>query len=99
MRRWDAHAVCHSSDPSGAAMALMEHTHGMSAGRRLTARPAQYAQYLFLFIQMFSIRFKFEPVKRWPFDARKFSNKIWNCRELNKKQLSPLELFKLQNGI
>jgi hypothetical protein len=53
MRRWDAHAVCHSSDPSGAAMALMEHPHGMSAGRRLTARPAQYAQYLFYLFKCF----------------------------------------------
>jgi hypothetical protein len=36
------------------------------------------AQYLFLFIQMFSNGFEFEPVKRWHSGVGKFSNKIWN---------------------
>jgi hypothetical protein len=54
---------------------------------------------IFKFIQMFSNRFEFEPVKIWPSIAQNFSNKIWNCRELNKEQFSPLELFKLLNII
>jgi hypothetical protein len=54
------------------------------------------APYLFLF---FSNGFKFEPVRRWPFGARKISNKICNCMKLNKEQLFLLELFKIHIGI
>jgi hypothetical protein len=92
VRQWDAHAARHCSDLNGTAAALMGHLRGTGAGR-MTGGPARYAQHIFLFIQMFSNRLEFEPVKRWPSDAQKFSNQISNCRELHK------ELFKLQNGI
>jgi hypothetical protein len=48
---------------------------------------------------MFSNAFEFEPIKRCPSIAQKFSIKIWNCRELNKEELFPLECLKIQNGI
>jgi hypothetical protein len=48
---------------------------------------------------IFSNGFKFEPVRRWPFGARKISNKICNCMKLNKEQLFLLELFKIHIGI
>jgi hypothetical protein len=38
-------------------------------------------------------------IKRDPTHALKISNKIWIYRELNKEQLSLLELFKIQDRI
>jgi hypothetical protein len=39
----------------------------------VTGRLTPYAQYRFLFIQMFSNGFKFQPVKGWPSLASNFS--------------------------
>jgi hypothetical protein len=64
VHRLDAHVARHSTDLSGMATAPTGHPCGMAAGRRLTGGPACYAQYLFLFTQMFSNGFKFAPVKR-----------------------------------
>jgi hypothetical protein len=37
--------------------------------------------------------------KNWLFVDKKFSNKIWVCREFNKEQLSPYELLHIQNEV
>jgi hypothetical protein len=73
--RWDAHAVRHSSDPSGMAVVPTGRPCGAGAGRRLTGGLARYTQHIFLFIQMFSNGFKFEPVKRWPSMLKNFQIK------------------------
>jgi hypothetical protein len=38
-------------------------------------------------------------VKNWLSVDKKFSNKIWVCREFNKEQLSPYELLHIQNEV
>jgi hypothetical protein len=48
---------------------------------------------------MFSNGFEFELVKTWPSGPKTFSYKIWTCTELNEEQISPLDLFKIRNGI
>jgi hypothetical protein len=52
----------------------------------------------FLFFQKFSNGFKLEMVKDGLL-CSKFSYKICMFRELNKEQLSPLEVFKIRNVI
>jgi hypothetical protein len=39
---------------------------------------------------------RIDSIKRWSSRHEKNSNKIWLDRELNKKQLSVLEIFKIQ---
>jgi hypothetical protein len=46
------------------------------AGEAATKWAGPVTQYLFLFIQMFSTGFEFEPVKTWLSCAQKFSNKL-----------------------
>jgi hypothetical protein len=60
--------------------------HGRGIERLRVGRPSTHST--FLFIQIFVNGFEFETVKRWPFGARKNSNKICNCRKLNKEKLS-----------
>jgi hypothetical protein len=51
----------------------------------------------FFYFSKFLNGFKIAMVQRFP--SGKFSNKIWNYRELNKEQVSSLKLFKIQNEI
>jgi hypothetical protein len=57
---------------------------------------AQDEQCKFLFIQNIFYQFEFQMVQRISSHGRKFSNKLWICTELNKEQLSLLELSEIQ---
>jgi hypothetical protein len=74
---------------------------GAAAGRhrRLPSGPARPYNTFFYLFKCFQTDSNLNQSKRWLSGARKISNKICNCRELNMEQLFLLELFKIQNGI
>jgi hypothetical protein len=74
---------------------------GAAAGRhrRLPSGPARPYNTFFYLFKCFQTDSNLNQSKRWLSGARKISNKICNCRELNMEQLFLLELFKIQNRI
>jgi hypothetical protein len=67
---------------------------GPRRGKRVLG-PVQNEQSNFLFIKYIFYQFKFQMLQRMSSHGRKFSNKMWICMELNKEQLSLLELSKI----